>query len=187
MPRLWLTLLPACLLLTAQDAPPQTPPPAPAATAPDPGPGPGPGVGSVTKLPLPRFVSLRSDQVNFRAGPGFQYPVTWVYQRAGLPVEIIGEFDVWRQVVAPDGGTGWVHEATIRARRTFYVTAPRAVLRNAPTATSSPVAYLDQGVSGDLLRCGKGSAFCQAAVGHKTGYLARADIWGLFTGETIAP
>jgi SH3-like domain-containing protein len=187
MPRLWLTLLPLCLLLTAQAAPSPTPPAAPAAAAPNPGSGPGPGVGSVTKLPIPRFVSLRSDQVNFRAGPGFQYPVTWVYQRAGLPVEIIGEFDVWRQVVAPDGGTGWVHEATIRARRTFYVTAPRAVLRSAPSATASPVAYLDAGVSGDLLRCDKGSDFCKAAAGHDTGYLARADIWGLFAGETISP
>ena len=90
--------------------------------------GPGPALGNVTKLPVPRFVSLRSDQVNFRAGPGFQYPVSWVYERDGLPVEITGEFDVWRQVVAPDGGTGWVHEATVRARRTFYVTAAQAVL-----------------------------------------------------------
>ena len=73
------------------------------ATVPE-GTGPGPGVGQVTKLPVPRFVSLRTDQVNFRAGPGFQYPVTWVYQRDGLPVEIIAEFDVWRQLRAPDGG-----------------------------------------------------------------------------------
>ena len=93
MPRLRLTLLLLAPLLCA--------------AAPDPGTGPGPGKGSNTGLPVPRFVSLRSDEVNVRAGPGFQYPVNWVYQRAGLPVEIIGEFNVWRQILAPDGGTGW--------------------------------------------------------------------------------
>ena len=117
------------------------------------GSGPGPALGLVSKLPVPRFVTLRSDQVNFRAGPGFQYPVEWVYQRDGLPVEIVGEFDVWRQLVAPDGGTGWVHEATVRARRGFFVTAAQAALRGAPDAGAGVIAYLQQGVSGVLLAC----------------------------------
>jgi SH3-like domain-containing protein len=141
----------------------------------------------VTKLPVPRFVSLRSDQVNFRAGPGFQYPVTWVYQRAGLPVEIIGEFDVWRQLLAPDGGTGWVHEATLRARRSFYVTAPQAVLRSGPATGAGVTAYLNQGVSGELLRCDPGADFCKVSAGDHTGYLARTDFWGAFAGERVAP
>ena len=170
MPRLWLALL---LLLCA--------------AAPDPGTGPGPGIGAVTKLPVPRFVSLRSDQINFRAGPGFQYPVVWVYQRAGLPVEIIGEFDVWRQLLAPDGGTGWVHEATLRARRGFYVSAPQAVLRSGPDDDASAAAYLSQGVSGELLRCDPGVDFCKVSADHRTGYLARGDFWGAFPGETVAP
>jgi SH3-like domain-containing protein len=147
--------------------------------------GPGPAMGIVTKLPVPRFVSLRTDQVNFRAGPGFQYPVSWIYQRDGLPVEIIGEFDVWRRVRAPDGGTGWVHEATIRARRTFYVTAQQAVLRASANASAAPVAYLNQSVGGDLISCDAVSDFCKVAAGHVTGYLAREDFWGAFPGETV--
>ncbi len=157
------------------------------AAAPDPGTGPGPGIGSATKLPVPRFVSLRSDKVNFRAGPGFQYPVNWIYQREGLPVEIIGEFDVWRQVLAPDGGTGWVHEATIRARRSFYVTSGQAALRSGPGQGATVVAYLKQGVSGALLRCDAGSDYCKVATKYETGYLAREDFWGSFPGEVVKP
>jgi SH3-like domain-containing protein len=147
--------------------------------------GPGPALGIVTKLPVPRFVSLRSDEVNFRAGPGFQYPVNWVYERAGLPVEVTGEFDVWRHVLAPDGGDGWVHEATIRARRTFIVTVPQAALRSAPGAGAGIVAYLDQGVVGALLTCDSDSDFCRVSTAHETGYLARADFWGAFPDETV--
>jgi SH3-like domain-containing protein len=150
------------------------------------GTGPGPGVGSVDGFPLPRFVSLRTNDVNFRAGPGFQYPVTWIYERQDLPVEVIGEFDVWRQVLAPDGGTGWVHEATLRAHRSFIVTSQQASLRASADAGAAVVAYLDFGVSGNLLRCNAASDWCQVSTGHVTGYLAREDFWGAFANEAVA-
>jgi SH3-like domain-containing protein len=171
MPRMRLKFLAFALLLLCGAAPT--------------GNGPGPAVGNVAKLPVPRFVSLRTNEVNFRAGPGSQYPVTWVYQRDGLPVEIIGEFDVWRQVQAPDGGTGWVHEATIRARRTFYITAAQAVLRSSANAQSAPVAYLNQGVTGSLISCDAAADFCKILAGSATGYLAREDFWGVFAGEAV--
>ncbi len=154
-------------------------------TAPPAGSGPGPALGVVSKLPVPRFVSLRTGEVNVRAGPGFQYPVDWIYQRDGLPVEIIGEFDVWRQVVAPDGGTGWVHEATIRARRGFIVTADKAALRASADSASSVAAYLANGVSGALISCDGVSDFCKVDAGHVTGFLAREDFWGVFPGEVV--
>jgi SH3-like domain-containing protein len=154
-------------------------------SAPPTGSGPGPTLGIVSKLPVPRFVTLRTDQVNFRAGPGFQYPVLWIYQRDGLPVEIIGEFDVWRHVVAPDGGTGWIHMATIRARRGFFITAPQAAMRAGPDPNASTIAKLDQGVSGLLIACAPASQSCKASTGSLTGYLNRADFWGSFPDETV--
>ncbi len=153
--------------------------------APPTGPGPGPAAGIASKLPVPRFVTLRTDQVNFRAGPGFQYPVLWIYQRDGLPVEIIGEFDVWRHVVAPDGGTGWIHMATIRARRGFFITASQATLRAGPGPNAGIIAKLDQGVSGLLIACAPASTVCKASAGNLTGYLNRADFWGSFPDETV--
>lgn len=167
-----LGLLLACLLLGGWV-------PAPVGT------GPGPGVGSVDGFPLPRFVSLRTDEVNFRAGPGFQYPVLWVYRRQGLPVEVIGEFEVWRKVLAPDGGIGWVHVATIRARRGFIVTARQASLRAGPREDAAVVALLDFGVSGSLLHCDAASDWCEVRAAHVTGYLSRQDFWGAFPNEAV--
>ncbi len=48
-------------------------------------------------LPLPRFVSLKSSRVNSRIGPGLNYSVGWMYTRAGLPMEIVQEYDTWRR------------------------------------------------------------------------------------------
>ncbi len=44
------------------------------------------------EAPLPRFASLRSNEVNLRAGPGTQYPGEWVFLRRDLPVEIVAEY-----------------------------------------------------------------------------------------------
>ena len=39
-----------------------------------------------------RFVSLRSDVVNVRVGPGVRYPVKWVFRQKAIPVEIVQEY-----------------------------------------------------------------------------------------------
>src|SRR6266568_4827066 len=49
-------------------------------------------------LPVPRFVSLKSDHVNVRGGPNKDHDVAWVYTRPGLPVEITAEFENWRRI-----------------------------------------------------------------------------------------
>jgi SH3-like domain-containing protein len=59
---------------------------------------------------LPRFVSLRSDQVNLRVGPGENYPIEWVLTRKEMPVEIVKEFENWRMIRDWQGTEGWVHE-----------------------------------------------------------------------------
>jgi SH3-like domain-containing protein len=63
---------------------------------------------SQTRLPVPRFVSLKSDKVNVRRGPSTDQAIVWVFSRAGLPVEIIAESDNWRRVRDSEGADGWV-------------------------------------------------------------------------------
>ena len=77
--------------------------------------------GAVTGLAIPRFVSLKASEVNARAGPGAEYQIAWVYKRAGLPVEVLAEFENWRQVRDSDGVTGWVAAPLLSARRTAMV------------------------------------------------------------------
>lgn len=73
------------------------------------------------KLTLPRFASLRSHKVNIHVGPGSDFPTTWTFQRQGLPIEIIAEFDTWRQIRDMEGTTGWVHKSLLVGKRTVVV------------------------------------------------------------------
>jgi SH3-like domain-containing protein len=143
--------------------------------------------GSVTGLPLPRFASLRADVVNLRAGPGTRYPIDWIYKRVGMPVEILREFDVWRLVETPDGEKGWMHEATLMGRRDFMVTDERHTVRVKPEATAPAVAILEPGVIGHIRNCKLGDAWCRVDVGNYSGWLPRADMWGVRTNEAVSP
>jgi SH3-like domain-containing protein len=75
-------------------------------------------------LPVPRFVSLKAERVNVRSGPTKDNDVNWVYTRAGLPVEIIAEYDNWRRIRDWEGGEGWVLHSLLSGRRTALILAP---------------------------------------------------------------
>src|ERR1700754_2649548 len=77
---------------------------------------------SSSGLPIPRYVSLKSDHVNVRAGPTKDNDVAWVYTRSGLPVEITAEFENWRRVRDSEGAEGWVYHSLLSGRRTAVVT-----------------------------------------------------------------
>jgi SH3-like domain-containing protein len=174
-----------------QQAPPraarQQPAPAPAQPAPAPTPAPAaePSKGSETGLPLPRFASLRSNDVNLRVGPGTEYPATWTYRRRNLPVEIVAEFRTWRQIRDMEGVTGWVHAATLVGKRSFVVTGPEVMLRRRPEPDAAPVARLMSGVVGQVLACPERLPWCEAKVGDHRGWLPRAGIWGVGPQEVV--
>ncbi len=77
--------------------------------------------GSVSGLPVPRFVSLKSDRVNVRSGPNKDQEVRWVYTRAGMPVEITAEFENWRRIRDWEGAEGWVYHSLLSGKRSAVV------------------------------------------------------------------
>jgi len=135
------------------------------------------------KLPLPRYASLKSNEVNLRSGPGEERPKTWVYQRAGMPVEIFDQFDTWRQIRDYQGVTGWVSANLLTSKRTAIVIETRRTLRDSPDETARPVALVDPGVIGRLLECK--AEWCRMDVKGYEGWLKRTEIWGVDPTENF--
>jgi SH3-like domain-containing protein len=151
------------------------------------------GVGA-TGLPLPRFVSLKADRVQIRQGPGTDHKVLWVFSRVGLPVEVIQEFENWRQVRDQDGSVGWVAHTLLSARRTAVVLAwatgeqkgdaPKTVaLRREASASSATVALLEPGVVCDIRTCD--GQWCQISVGDYRGFIEQDKLWGVYPNEAV--
>lgn len=143
-------------------------------------------------LPVPRFVSLKSDRVNLRNGPGTDYPTGWVYRRAGLPVEVIKEFEGWRQVRDSEGATGWVLQSLLSGRRTGLVvpwerksgkTPPLVPIVANDSSSAGVVVNVEAGVIADLHACD--GRWCRVTVDKYNGYMEQKKLWGVYQGETI--
>jgi SH3-like domain-containing protein len=153
---------------------------------------PAPAAGA-SGLPVPRFVSLKSDRVNLRQGPGTEYPTAWVFRRAGLPVEVVKEFESWRQVRDAEGTTGWVLGSMLSGRRTAVILPwevkvgqgqqTMAVLRDDDSARAGEVAQVEAGVLASIISCdGK---WCRVSVGGFRGYIEQVKLWGAYKDEVI--
>ncbi|MDB5539321.1 MAG: hypothetical protein JWQ89_1048 [Devosia sp.] len=146
-------------------------------------------------LPLPRFVTTRSNPINVRVGPGTKYDVAWVYVKAGTPVEIIQEFDTWRKIRDADGSEGWLHQNLLQGKRAGIVAPWKpageqvALLRSADDS-SGVRAWLTPSFRVDIKECdGK---WCEVvATTHPVngnpqsfdGYLHQTDLWGVYKDE----
>jgi SH3-like domain-containing protein len=129
------------------------------------------------EAPLPRFAALHADKVNLRTGPGDRYPIQWVYLRKDWPVEVVAQFDHWRRVRDWEGTEGWVHEKMITQQREVIVSGATRALRQSPDPNAPMVARAEPGVVAKLDEC-RGD-WCRIAAGEITGWVQRADIWGV--------
>ena len=138
-------------------------------------------------LPVPRYVSLKSDHVNVRAGPTKDNDVAWVYTRSGLPVEITAEFENWRRVRDSEGAEGWVYHSLLSGRRTAVITMKNkddlASLYERADATSAVNARLQAGVVAQVRHCTAG--WCHVVGNGFDGWIEQQRLWGVYADEKV--
>lgn len=144
--------------------------------------------GAQSGLPVPRFVSIKSDRVNVRAGPTKNHEVVWVFARAGLPVEVTAEFENWRRIRDWEGAEGWVYHSLLTGRRSAFVAKRKTdddlvPLYDSPDSDATIKARLQPGVLGHVKRCN--GVRCRFFGEQFDGYIAQDRLWGVYPGEKI--
>ena len=138
-------------------------------------------------LPVPRYVSLKSDHVNVRSGPTKDNDVAWVYTRSGLPVEISAEFENWRRVRDSEGAEGWVYHSMLSGRRTAVITMKSkdelASLYQSADPASTIVARLQAGVVTQVKRCA--ASWCHVNGEGFDGWIEQQRLWGVYADEKV--
>jgi SH3-like domain-containing protein len=142
-----------------------------------------PNRGSVTSLPLPRYVSLKTNEGNARRGPGLTHRIDWVFTRAGMPLRITAEFEHWRRVEDAEGVGGWVHYSLLSGVRTGLVTLDMAEFRTLPDRNAPVVFQTEMGVIGRILQCEPG--WCRMSIEGERGWVQSAALWGVAPDEII--
>ena len=144
--------------------------------------------GSASGLAIPRYVSLKSDRVNLREGPSKDHRTTWIFKRAGLPVEITAEFETWRKVRDSEGSEGWVLHSLLSGRRTALVTpwkkdAAVVTIYGKPSGDAAPVAKLGPNVLANVRSCDK--QWCRVNGDGYDGFIRQNELWGVYPDETV--
>lgn len=143
--------------------------------------------GPKSGLPVPRFVSLKPDRVNVRGGPTRDHEVTFVYTRAGLPVEITAESDNWRRIRDWEGSEGWVYHSLLSGRRTAVVTpkdkSALVPLYDKGDGNAKVVAKLQAGVMASVKRCT--GSWCHIVGAGFDGWAVQEQLWGVYPNEKV--
>ena len=150
-------------------------------------------LGKVSGLPVPRYVSLKTDRVNLREGPSKDHRTAWVFQRAGLPVEITAEFETWRRIRDASGTEGWVLHSLLSGRRTALV-MPWAKTVTEPLSLfdrqdekSNIVAQLQPNVITSVKGCKDG--WCRVSIAQPgrdiSGFIKQERLWGVYPNERV--
>lgn len=150
-------------------------------------------VGKTTGLPVPRYVSLKTDRVNLREGPSKDHRTSWVFQRAGLPVEVVAEFETWRRIRDAEGTEGWVLHSLLSGRRTGLVTPrvkgdPDPITVHERAEGAEVVAKLQVGVIANVKQCT--GSWCRVIVPLPSardvdGYIRQERLWGVYPNERV--
>ncbi len=134
-----------------------------------------------TGFPIPRFVSLRSNEVNVRVGPGFHFPLRWKLIRKE-PVEITAEFNNWRKIRCQDGAEGWTHQSMLSGKR-IIKTIKDTIVRRGAFDKARPVAKIEKNVICSIDKC-KGN-WCKVTIKDIDGWIEKESFWGLYEKEKI--
>ena len=138
--------------------------------------------GSVTGLEIPRFVSLKSNDVNLRVGPSINYPIKLKYIIQNLPLEIVDEYDVWRKARDHRGNTGWVHKSLIKGNR-FIITGHKdnADINLFSRPNGKIIGLIKNRNILELKSCTLN--WCKVTKNSFEGWILKENVWGIYKRE----
>jgi SH3-like domain-containing protein len=132
----------------------------------------------------PYWASISAGKAMMRTGPGRNYPATWLYLRADLPIKVVETYPDWRKVQDPEGTTGWMLQRLLADKRTALVTGQGTADLHETADDAAPVRFrAEPGVVGALSKCHAG--WCRLDVGGRSGFVRSDRLWGLNPGEEL--
>jgi len=142
------------------------------------------GVGPAeAQRTTPYWASISAGKARMRTGPGRQFPISWVYVRADLPIKVIASIPNWRKIEDPDGTQGWMQANLLSETRTAIIVGDIHPLRAAPDPAARVSWRAAPGVVGRISKCARG--WCYIDVFGRGGFVEEAHIWGLEPGEAV--
>jgi len=121
------------------------------------------------------FLSLKNKKVNVRYGPGFDYPIKYIYIKKFLPVEVIDKKENFRRIIDFKKNSGWIHISQLKKANSLIVLEDKVVFKK-NSKFSKPIFKLEKGRLVLITKCI--SDWCKIKTNDYSGWLQINNVWG---------
>ena len=123
-----------------------------------------------------KFLSLKKDRVNVRYGPGFEYPIKYVYTKINLPIKQIDKKENFRRIIDLKNNSGWIHVSQLKKANSIIPKKDK-ILFSKPTNFSRPLAKIEKGRVLLVQSCNNN--WCKIKTESFKGWVKIGHIWGI--------
>ena len=138
-------------------------------------------IGSDTGYKLPRYVSLKSNEVNLRIGSSTNFHIKLKYIKKNFPVEIIEEYKQWRKINDFEGNIGWIHKSLLQGDRYGLVRGKNISLNVHNKPNGKLIGEIENYNIVKLKTCLE--KWCLIDVESKKGWVDKKRLWGVYIDE----
>ena len=121
------------------------------------------------------FLSLKKDKVNVRYGPGFEYPIKYIYKKINLPIKQIDKKENFRRIIDYKNNSGWIHVSQLKKTNSIIPMTDRILFKK-PSYFSNPIAKIEKGRLLIIQKCN--NKWCKVKSGKYKGWIKTDNIWG---------
>ena len=122
------------------------------------------------------FISLKKDKVNVRYGPGFEYPIKYIYKKINLPIKQIDKKENFRRIIDHKNNSGWIHVSQLKKVNSIIPKIDKILFKK-PTNFSKPLAKIEKGRVLLVQSCN--DKWCKVTTGNFSGWIKIENSWGL--------
>ena len=122
------------------------------------------------------FLSLKKDKVNVRYGPGFEYPIKYIYKKINLPIKQIDKKENFRRIIDLKNNSGWIHVSQLKKINSIIPKEDK-ILFSKPSNFSKPLAKIEKGRVLLLQNCIE--KWCRVKTESFKGWIKIENTWGL--------
>jgi len=90
------------------------------------------------------YLILKNNEVNVRYGPGFDYPIKYVYKKKNLPIKVIDKKENFRRIIDFKKNSGWIHVSQLKKGKSLILLKDQ-ILFSKPTRYSKPIIKIAKG------------------------------------------
>ena len=123
------------------------------------------------------FLILKNNKVNVRYGPGFDYPVKYIYKKKNLPIKVVDKKENFRKIIDFKKNSGWIHVSQLKKGKSFILLDDEILFSNS-TKFSKPLIKIKKGRLLLVKKCIKN--WCKVKTEDYLGWVSTKNAWGSY-------